>query len=87
MFLTHRKDLLKGDILIDDTRFRGQPDFEGEWIHFGQVKRVKTLDRWSTKSWKDWDSVMKYIAKRYLGDGNTQMELPLQTNESDKHIQ
>ena len=36
MFLTHRKDLLKGDILIDDTARRGQPDFEGEWMHFGQ---------------------------------------------------
>jgi len=65
MFLTHRKDLLKGDILIDDTKYRGQPDFEGEWIHFGQVKKVKTLSRWSTKGWKDWDSVMKYIDKKY----------------------
>jgi len=36
MFLTHRKDLLKGDILIDDSVSRGQPDFEGEWMHFGQ---------------------------------------------------
>ena len=35
MFLTHRKDLLIGDILIDDTRFRGQPDFQGTWFHFG----------------------------------------------------
>ena len=36
MFLTHRKDLLKGDILIDDTTYRGQRDFEGEFMHFGQ---------------------------------------------------
>ena len=28
MFLTHRKDLLIGDILIDDSRWRGQPDFK-----------------------------------------------------------
>ena len=34
--LTHRKDLLIGDLLIDDTRYRGQPDFKGEWIHFGK---------------------------------------------------
>jgi 5'-nucleotidase len=27
LILTHRKDLLIGDILIDDTRWRGQPDF------------------------------------------------------------
>tara|TARA_R110000787_G_scaffold173179_1_gene285849 strand:- start:9 stop:521 length:513 start_codon:yes stop_codon:yes gene_type:complete len=37
MFLTHRKDLLKGDILIDDSCTRGQPDFEGEWMHFGSA--------------------------------------------------
>jgi len=36
MFLTHRKDMLKGDILIDDSFSRGQPNFEGEWMHFGQ---------------------------------------------------
>jgi len=36
MFLTHRKDLLKGDILIDDSKWRGQPDFEGEWMYFGK---------------------------------------------------
>ncbi len=36
MFLTHRKDLLKGDILIDDSAGRGQPQFEGTWMHFGK---------------------------------------------------
>ena len=36
MFLTHRKDLLKGDILIDDTTYRGQRDFEGEFMWFGK---------------------------------------------------
>ena len=34
--LTHRKDLLIGDILIDDTTYRGQRDFEGEFMHFGK---------------------------------------------------
>ena len=33
--LTHRKDLLIGDILIDDTTYRGQKDFNGTFIHFG----------------------------------------------------
>ena len=32
MVLTHRKDLLIGDILIDDSRWRGQPDFKGDWF-------------------------------------------------------
>ena len=51
MFLTHRKDLLKGDILIDDTTYRGQKDFEGEFMWFGQngmdwpyiVETIKTM--------------------------------------------
>jgi len=33
--LTHRKDLLIGDILIDDTTYRGQKDFNGTFVHFG----------------------------------------------------
>tara|TARA_R110000824_G_scaffold74599_9_gene189587 strand:+ start:10114 stop:10635 length:522 start_codon:yes stop_codon:yes gene_type:complete len=36
MVLTHRKDLLIGDILIDDSMWRGQPDFQGTWFHFGE---------------------------------------------------
>jgi 5'(3')-deoxyribonucleotidase len=35
VFLTHRKDMLIGDILIDDTTYRGQRDFKGTFIHFG----------------------------------------------------
>ena len=35
LILTHRKDLLIGDILIDDSRWRGQPDFQGDWLWFG----------------------------------------------------
>tara|TARA_R100000656_G_scaffold3833_1_gene5351 strand:- start:469 stop:900 length:432 start_codon:yes stop_codon:yes gene_type:complete len=41
---THRKDLLIGDILIDDTRWRGQPDFKGEWYWFNQ--------EWKSRNWK-----------------------------------
>ena len=36
VILTHRKDLLIGDILIDDSTYRGQKDFNGEFIHFGK---------------------------------------------------
>ena len=35
IILTHRKDLLIGDVLIDDTTYRGQKDFDGLFIHFG----------------------------------------------------
>ena len=41
---THRKDLLIGDILIDDSRWRGQPDFQGDWFWFNQ--------EWDNKNWK-----------------------------------
>ena len=49
MILTHRKDLVKGDILIDDRPNNGAKDFEGEWIHFG------------SKNFPDWKSVIKYL--------------------------
>ena len=54
IILTHRKDLLIGDILIDDSRYRGQPDFQGEWF-------------WFNKNWnnKNWEACMKWIYKEY----------------------
>ena len=54
IILTHRKDLLIGDILIDDSRWRGQPDFQGEWY-------------WFNKNWKNknWEACMKWIYKEY----------------------
>ena len=44
LILTHHKNLLKGDILIDDSRWRGQPDFEGTWFWFNKI--------WDNKNWK-----------------------------------
>ena len=55
MILTHRKDLLIGDILIDDTRWRGQPDFKGSWLWFGTAQRCK-----------DWESTLELIYKNYI---------------------
>ena len=54
MILTHRKDLLIGDILIDDSRWRGQPDFKGQWLWFGTAQRCL-----------DWESTLELIYKRY----------------------
>ena len=54
IILTHRKDLLIGDILIDDSRFRGQPDFQGEWYWFNQ--------NWKNKNWK---ACLEWIYKEY----------------------
>ena len=54
IILTHRKDLLIGDILIDDSRFRGQPDFQGEWY-------------WFNKNWnnRNWEACLEWIYKEY----------------------
>ncbi len=49
LILTHRKDLLKGDILIDDRPNNGAKDFEGTWIQFG------------TEEFPDWRSILKYL--------------------------
>ena len=52
LILTHRKDLLIGDVLIDDSQYRGQPDFKGDWFWFNQ--------NWSNKNWK---ACLKFIKK------------------------
>jgi len=44
LILTHHKNLLKGDLLIDDSRWRGQPDFEGTWFWFNK--------EWDNRNWK-----------------------------------
>jgi 5'-nucleotidase len=54
IILTHRKDLLIGDILIDDSRFRGQPDFQGEWYWFNK--------NWDNRNWK---ACIEWIYKEY----------------------
>lgn len=49
VIITHRKDLLDGDYLIDDRGKNGTSEFKGEWIHFGSEK------------FPDWESVLKYL--------------------------
>lgn len=49
LILTHRKDLVKGDILIDDRPNNGAKNFEGKWIHFG------------SEDFPDWSSVIKHL--------------------------
>ena len=49
LILSHHKDLVKGDYLIDDRSKHGADTFEGEWIQFGSEK------------FPDWDSVLKYL--------------------------
>lgn len=49
LILTHRKDLLKGDILIDDRPNNGAKDFDGIWIQFG------------SEEFPDWNAVLHYL--------------------------
>ena len=46
LILCNHKNFLKGDFLIDDKKWNGAEDFEGEWIEFG------------SENYPDWDSVM-----------------------------
>ena len=49
LILTHRKDFLKGDFLIDDRPNNGAKDFEGEWIHFGSQR------------FPNWETTLNYL--------------------------
>lgn len=49
LILSHRKDLLKGDYLVDDRPNNGAADFEGELIKFGN------------EEFKDWKAVLNYL--------------------------
>lgn len=52
LILTHRKDLLKGDFLVDDRTHNGAGEFEGEHIHFG------------TDRFPNWEVTTKYLESR-----------------------
>lgn len=49
LFLSHRKDLCKGDYLIDDRGDHGANVFDGEWIEFGSSR------------FPNWKSVLNYL--------------------------
>ncbi len=49
LILSHRKDLLIGDYLIDDRPNNGAAEFKGEWIQFG------------IKNFKKWEQVLNYL--------------------------
>jgi 5'-nucleotidase len=53
LILTHNKNLLNGDYLIDDRTANGAGEFEGKLIQFG------------SKEYPDWKSVIDYFAKKY----------------------
>ncbi len=49
MIITHRKDLVEGDYLIDDRGKNGTSEFKGEWIQFGSER------------FPDWKTVLDYL--------------------------
>ena len=54
LILSHRKDLLKGDYLIDDSPRNGAKDFDGVWLQFGN------------KEFPDWESILNYFRESKL---------------------
>lgn len=52
LILSHRKDLLRGDFLVDDRLHNGAGDFEGEHIHFG------------TERFPNWETTKKYLESK-----------------------
>ena len=53
LILTHRKDLNRGDFLVDDRPNRGHvEDFQGEVIHFGSQR------------FPNWEAVLPYLRQK-----------------------
>jgi len=80
LILSHHKNLNKGDYLIDDSHYRGQPEFEGEWLHF------------NTPDFPNWASILlhfsgimdKEIVAGFKEDGVEQdLERHIQKIEND----
>ena len=53
LILSPRKELLRGDVLIDDAAKDGQPFFEGVWWRFGTPECYD----WASADWKMKDAV------------------------------
>ena len=57
MFITHRKDLLMGDYLIDDRLKNGAGEFKGELLRFGYDFENNN----SPNQYPDWNSILDYL--------------------------
>jgi 5'(3')-deoxyribonucleotidase len=56
MFVTHRKDLLLGDYLIDDRTKNGAGEFSGELLQFGTNWETNAVNPYPT-----WQSILDYL--------------------------
>ena len=49
LILSHHKNLLRGDYIIDDRGKHGTSGFKGEWLRFG------------SQEFPNWESVLEYL--------------------------
>jgi len=56
MLITHRKDLLIGDYLIDDRLKNGAAEFKGELLPFGYNHITDKMNKFKT-----WNDILKYL--------------------------
>jgi 5'(3')-deoxyribonucleotidase len=56
MMITHRKDLLAGDYLIDDRIKNGAGEFKGELLKFGWAYETETWNEYP-----NWESILKRL--------------------------
>jgi 5'-nucleotidase len=66
MFITHRKDLLVGDYLIDDRTKNGAGEFKGELLQFGVNYEDGKVGPYPT-----WDSILdKLLCDDRIGESD-----------------
>lgn len=70
VIISHHKNLLKGDFLIDDRTANGAGEFEGIHIHFGWDY---VNQKWN--EFPDWNSVMNYFQAFEIGEYYSDKEL------------
>ena len=51
LILSHHKQLLIGEYLIDDNKWNGASEFQGKWIHFG------------SQEFPDWKTVLNFLKR------------------------
>jgi 5'(3')-deoxyribonucleotidase len=56
IIISHRKDLLMGDYLIDDRKKNGASEFKGELLPFGFNYEENKINEY-----KDWDSILEKL--------------------------
>ena len=60
MIITHRKDLLLGDYLIDDRLKNGAADFKGELLSFGWAYE-KNEGKGGWNQYKTWNEILEKL--------------------------